>query len=72
MSGLSSSGTFSSDSSLQPERKIFWMFLILILCFDQNEEMNQRSYLTLMLLGEIAQYNFESETALTISFAFSG
>lgn len=72
MSGLSSSGTFSPDSSLQPERKIFWMFLILILCFDQNEEMNQRSCLTLMLLGEIAQYNFESETALTISFAFSG
>lgn len=72
MSVLSSSGTFSPDSSLQPERKIFWMFLILILCFDQNEAMNQRSYLTLMFLGEITQYNFESETALTISVAFSG
>lgn len=55
---------------LSTPRKIFWIFLLLILCFDQNGEMSQRSVLTLILLGEVAQCNFETEAALTVSLLF--
>lgn len=43
---------------LSTPKKIFWILLVLILCFDQNEEMSWKSLLTLILLGEVPQYNF--------------
>ena len=39
------------------------------MCFDQNEEMSQRNFRILILVGEVSQHNLVSEATLTVGFA---